>query len=553
MLATIRATVSEKTIEKVTRLFNQALTDIVPELFQNARRAGATTIAVSIQGTGAILIRDDGSGISDPQTILTLGASGWNQETLDREDPAGMGFFALAGREVTVSSRSADRTCGWQATIEAQDWTGDNAIAVSKVVMACGTGIRIPLRDQEARQVAEIVKRAARYLPLTVTLDGSEIERLEFLAGAIHVKPWKGCRIGVMKGNDHRDRMNFHGLQIAGRDLPTVSMVQGATYFAYVNMGSANEIQFVLPARREVVRNEAYGELTTACKIAIYEAVANLDGHSLGHADWLEAELLGITLPEARPVLYPWVPRKADCNSSDFYKPVRQIPADAVLMSQQSPLADHCIDRALQGEELRERLYEQDSHFAGYSWYERLPRIRHAAFRVVSETLAVEFDDQGDLDTQAPLDCESQKTDQISLILTLTRGTMDSTLEFPADFVATECERWNSDVDNLRIFWTTDAVQDFDGLHGLIEEGAFSPSDDSDSDSYYTQRQNFQDELRPLLAKLMLGERHSAEVELKRLLDRHLYLLPKGTSAMITVNSKGSEIVLIDEHTSPAA
>jgi len=36
-------------------------------------------------------------------------------------------------------------------------------------------------------------------------------------------------------------------------------------------------------------------------------------------------------------------------------------------------------------------------------------------------------------------------------------------------------------------------------------------------------------------------------------LDRHLYLLPQGTSAMITVNSKGSEIVLIDEPTSPAA
>ena len=87
---------------------------------------------------------------------------------------------------------------------------------------------------------------------------------------------------------------------------------------------------------------------------------------------------------------------------------------------------------------------------------------------MVSETLAVEFDDQGDLDTQAPLDCESQKADQISLILTLTRGITDSTLEFPADFVATECERWNSDVNNLRIFWTADAVQDFDGLHGLI-------------------------------------------------------------------------------------
>jgi hypothetical protein len=321
----------------------------------------------------------------------------------------------------------------------------------------------------------------------------------------------------------------------------------------YVDMGPANDIQFVLPARKEVVRNDAYGELTIACKIAIYEAVASLDGHSMGHADWLEAELLGLTLPEARPVLYPWVPCKAASNCADFYKPLREIPSDAVLMSQQSPLADHCIERALQGEELYDRLYELEPHFAGYSWYERLPRIRHAAFRVMAGTLAVEFDDQGDLGTQAPLDCDSQKADQISLILTLTRVTTDSTLEFSADFVATECERWSSDVGNLCIFWTAEVVQDFDGLHVLIEEGFFSPSDDVDSDSYHTQRENFQNELRLLLAKLMLGERHSAEVELKRLLDQHLYLLPKGTSATITVTSNGSKIVLIDEPVVPVA
>ena len=418
--------------------------------------------------------------------------------------------------------------------------------------MAYGTVICIPLRDQEARQVEEIVKRAARYLPLTVNMDGCEIERLEFLSGAIHVKPWMGCSIGVVKGNEYRDRMNFHGLQIAGKDLPMVSMAQGPTFYAYVDMGPAADIQFVLPARKEVVRNEAYGELTTACKIAIYEAIANFDGHSLGHADWLEAELLGVTLPEARPVLYPWVPRKA-ASDGDNYKPMREIPANAVLMSQQSPLADHCIERALQGEELHDRLYEMESHFAGYSWYERLPRIRHAAFRVVSKTLAVEFDDEGDLDTQAQIDCGSQKADQISLILTLTRGTIDSTLEFSANFVATECESWNSDIGNLCLFWTEDAVQDFDGLHGLIEEGFFSPSNDSDADSDYTQRRDFQDELRPLLAKLMLGERHSAEVELKRLLDRHLYLLPLGTSATIHVKNTGSEIVLIDEPASAVA
>lgn len=50
--ATIATAVAPETIAKVTRLFNNTAFDVVTELFQNARRAGAIAVAVLIQTGG---------------------------------------------------------------------------------------------------------------------------------------------------------------------------------------------------------------------------------------------------------------------------------------------------------------------------------------------------------------------------------------------------------------------------------------------------------------------------------------------------------------------
>ena len=39
---------------------------------------------------------DNGRGIDDPQTLLSLGTSEWSGEIDSSESPAGMGFFSLA-------------------------------------------------------------------------------------------------------------------------------------------------------------------------------------------------------------------------------------------------------------------------------------------------------------------------------------------------------------------------------------------------------------------------------------------------------------------------
>jgi hypothetical protein len=101
---TISGRVNAAILDKADRLFRNDDAGIWTELLQNARRAGATTLDISIEelnpdrGPCRITVQDNGRGIENFQSLLTLGGSNWNPETHLREDPAGMGFFSVPFR-----------------------------------------------------------------------------------------------------------------------------------------------------------------------------------------------------------------------------------------------------------------------------------------------------------------------------------------------------------------------------------------------------------------------------------------------------------------------
>jgi len=80
---------------------------VLSELLQNARRAGATKIAVKELDASTLIISDDGSGIADMQKLLTLADSGWDEAIQSSEHPYGMGFFSalFSAKKVVVKSR----------------------------------------------------------------------------------------------------------------------------------------------------------------------------------------------------------------------------------------------------------------------------------------------------------------------------------------------------------------------------------------------------------------------------------------------------------------
>ncbi|MCB8835160.1 hypothetical protein LJD42_26790, partial [Escherichia coli] len=93
-------------------------------------------------------ITDDGHGIADPVSIVTLGRSGWSDETRRAEDPAGMGVFSLAGRDVIIRSYSKPDRQGWIAHIPASAWETSRPIAIEPDPITSGTAITVRVPDE---------------------------------------------------------------------------------------------------------------------------------------------------------------------------------------------------------------------------------------------------------------------------------------------------------------------------------------------------------------------------------------------------------------------
>ncbi|RYY05385.1 MAG: ATP-binding protein, partial [Alphaproteobacteria bacterium] len=278
--ATIATSVAPETISKVGRLFNGSAHDVLNELLQNARRAGATNIVITTAGHPAdqlLHVVDDGSGIADPAAVVTLGRSGWSEETQAREDPAGMGVFSLAGRDVIIRSWSQPERQGWMAHIPAGAWASSRPIAISNDPIAYGTAITVRIPHEWSDGLDEAVRQVACHYPLPVTFNGEPVERSGWLDGAVRIEDWNGCRIGIYREElkvSGNPRLNFHGVTIAC-NLPTIGEVgRGHLWNARVDILDCPAIQLVLPARKEAVQNEALGDLRSAVTAAIFRTIA---------------------------------------------------------------------------------------------------------------------------------------------------------------------------------------------------------------------------------------------------------------------------------------
>ena len=152
----IRARVHEDAIGRVTRFFNASIEQTLAELFQNARRSGATRVDVRSAGN-VITVTDDGNGIKDPAALLAFGQSAWNNQTIRKEDPAGMGIYSLARQpKVVIQSRVRPRdpdspaAPGWQVHLTPEHFLGQRSAAVNTTGgdrMPFGT--QIEFRDEK--------------------------------------------------------------------------------------------------------------------------------------------------------------------------------------------------------------------------------------------------------------------------------------------------------------------------------------------------------------------------------------------------------------------
>jgi hypothetical protein len=215
-MTTLLASVSAKILSKADRLFTNNLNDILIELLQNSRRAGATQVDILTEPSGngtLITLRDDGKGIEDFSALLRLGDSDWDAETLAREDPAGMGFFSLLHHGVAVTSLDE---C---AVITKDGFLGREPVEIVPAEgFIAGTELRF-FRPEKQIEVAFAIKSVGRYGGLAVVVDHVAVEREDFLSGALFVKRIDGVRIGVFRKPAWTE-WNFHG-RLIHRSTPS--------------------------------------------------------------------------------------------------------------------------------------------------------------------------------------------------------------------------------------------------------------------------------------------------------------------------------------------
>jgi hypothetical protein len=299
---TICAKVNPRLLTKADRLFTGTLEGRIIELLQNARRAGATEVHITNK-QNLVIIEDNGCGITDFQKLLDLGGSGWDEKLEACEDPAGVGIFSLAPRQVTIESGML------KLVITDKIWQGQPARLFEAHDEIKGT--RFQFSDEPWTQ--EVVGKYAVFTSLDVTVDKKSCSRKLFCSRqAVHY-PELGCRIEIRNRDNvsqwhkafrtnyfHQEGLvNFHG-QVVSFDYEPLR----AEHLAFLVdlTGEPTGLRLMLPARTRMVENEAFEQLKEILEKEAYHHIQRQESHKLPYDQYLRAKELGIDLPEAEPV-----------------------------------------------------------------------------------------------------------------------------------------------------------------------------------------------------------------------------------------------------------
>ncbi len=490
---TISAKVNVAMLEKADRLFRNDDDGIWIEILQNARRAGATVIDISIteaqatSGQCEITVQDDGRGIDDFQSLLTLGESGWNVETQIREDPAGMGFFSLCRSEVEVhSGRRFVR-------ITPSVFLGKGEAQVeTSPALVCGTRLRFT-RTSTREALTGALERVTEFYPLEVLLEGQQLQRHDFLEGALYRESIDGIEVGFSTafewGWHWRDsNWNFYGARIH-EPFEAITGLLGTAkdgppseIHARFNVLEAARVKLQLPDRRGIIQDDFLKEFERKARAAAYRFFQKQQQHALPFKNWQEARELGVDLPEAAYLLSSWHASPQDDNVEPLFgHSERQLLTDVlavILVARDLPDA-HTLEGALRcGASVEGILYEEKAEYGGYSWYDGLPRI-------VSTTIFAD-----DVALQEWVPANGPRPEKIDIEITIRQaGQSDRRSRLPA-LIHTPSDNYGeiSFVAVRQSPWDNDELSGPFSVADFLVSATFCACDDAGCDSWETQK-----------------------------------------------------------------
>ena len=569
--ATIRARIHDSAIRRVTRTFAATLADIFTETLQNSRRAGATRVRVAVAGpadTGplTVTVTDDGAGIADPAVLLSFGENGWSEDLVRREDAAGMGMLSLERRGCTVSSRprttDGSAPSGWRVELAPEHFLGEAAAEVHRDDSAPwphGAAVTFQATESEnATLIRGAIGTAAWHYPLPVVFEnvpatpagGEELERRAFLDGALHAERWPGLVFGVFKdrwngfGINDPD-VNFHGLTVSVR-LPSVETVAGARWSVAADIVDCPELELVLPARKEAVETPFLEEMREAARLCIYRAMAADPDPRPAFEDWKRAKDAGIDIAPPPDELRPWRPGTADID--DWQEPPARAEAgpDALVIAcETEPPEEQALARAAKRARLHGRLFEADRRLEGYGWYDAIARVVAVHIEVTADgkTCALDaYAPTGGIHMREEPVQQQPEAIRIGLTIRPANGPRQI-LDLDAD-LAFAGEAWSWVADTLPLVTPHSDLEPY-GLAQLLRAAFFSPSDDADTDSWETQRTNFEQEALHVATKLLVSDDQARRTSIADAVTRDLFwLIPHDRGVDIAVRDRTVTVTL---------
>ena len=497
---TISGRVNAAILNKADRLFRNDDAGVWTELLQNARRAGATVLEISIEelapesGSCRIVVQDNGRGIDDFQNLLTLGGSGWEAETHVKEDPAGMGFFSLCRSTVEVYSRNR------QAKISPDVFMGKGEAHVTEEKeFIAGTRLCFA-RESTKRALVTALEHVSEFCPLEVRLEGCALPRHDFLEGALYRETIDGIEVGFgttfrWSWNQYHDsNWNFYGARISDQFdsftglIPSDQLSNPLTLLTRFNVLETGRVKLQLPDRRAIIQDNFLTEFYRKARAAAYRAFQQQGRHVLPFRNWKEARELGVPLPEAVCLLETWCADPADENADPaFGSSETRLLSDAsdVLIVERDLPEAHTLDGALHsGAVLEWNLYREEPKYEGYSWYDRLPRIANT--RLLLDEVPWE-------DWSA----KQERPASIIVELTIEQAGVSQQLRRLSALVHVDTSEWHqlNFVAVRQSPWDNDELMGPFDVSDFLMAATFSPSDDADSDSWNTQRDYHEGEI----------------------------------------------------------
>jgi hypothetical protein len=545
---TFKIGINPKILDKARNFFNSTTEDILNELLQNSRRAGATKVKVfkSINAN-TVSIEDNGVGIFSKGVAINLGGSEWSSETQEREDPAGCGLFSLANLASVIESH------GKKVRLDAEAFSGAKEVEVEKSDFSRGTRITFRNTEEEFYFKCEL-ERACKFYPVQVEYNGAELNKpKDFLEDAVYEEEWEGLKIGILKLHQRYTsefKLNFYGLEINCHDLrrPSFSRALGQDdLFVRVDIVDCPKLQLVLPSRKEVVSNDFLPLLFQQCKKVVFNYIKNYcdDGgsHTLRYELWLEAkESFSIELPEAEQKLIKWYPETHDYHNEFSSEEVSVVATNAVVYNVvQEGYEEHTLHHALENNSEQITLVSQNTDYKGYQWYESLARL---------EEVKAEFTyGNNKLSLEELLDDYKDRPDSTELELLIEQDDVQGTLTLLTDLVLAR-EEYCCDLDEVVVILTKDSKIKVEELVDILTLCFFSPSDDRDCDSYDTQAEYFSGEVWSLARSLLLSQEEAVQARIQEAVENSIsWLVPSGNTAVIKVQRGVVTVELTEEAT----